>query len=221
MVLTPEQEQIGRQNFGGAVAVTRRDFLSGVTAGAAGIGALYFGYEAFVGDPVRTGFIGTGDEGNVLITEHPKDYMDIVAIADLRAAKAYQRTPLEDKVCHSCAASETLLSDSLELLSGHRIAVRFSDTTRGLLRPIYGDTRLDEAELELESVPWDLSPSVRQEPTLSPSYGTGDVAPGTLIHSGEMTMAATDVAIRGRGFDFAFTRTYRSGIVGGVSGGGA
>lgn len=84
MVLTPEQQLIGRQNFGGAVAVTRRDFLSGVTAGAAGIGALYFGYENFAGDPVRTGVIGTGDEGGILITQHPPKYMDIVAIADLR-----------------------------------------------------------------------------------------------------------------------------------------
>ena len=84
MVLTPEQEEIGRQNFGSAVAVTRRDFLSGVTAGTAGIGALYFGYREFTGDPVRTAIIGTGDEGNILITQHPPEYMDIVAIADLR-----------------------------------------------------------------------------------------------------------------------------------------
>ena len=140
---------------------------------------------------------------------------EILAIADLRAAKGYQRTDLEDKVCNGCAPNELLLSDSLELLSGHGIKVRFSESTRSLLQPIYGNTRLDEAEIGLTSVPWDLSPSVRQEPTLHPSYGTGDVAPGTLIHSGEMTMASTDVSLRGRGFDFAFTRTYRSGIVGG------
>ena len=69
MVLTPEQEQIGRQNFGGAVAVTRRDFLSGVTAGAAGIGALYFGYEDFVGDPVRTGIM-EGAQGTAGLANH-------------------------------------------------------------------------------------------------------------------------------------------------------
>jgi predicted dehydrogenase len=33
---------------------------------------------------VKVAFIGTGDEGNVLITQHPPAYMDIVAIADLR-----------------------------------------------------------------------------------------------------------------------------------------
>ena len=50
------------------------------------MGAAYFGYEKLKGKPVRTAFIGTGDEGNVLINEHPTDYMDIVAIADLRPA---------------------------------------------------------------------------------------------------------------------------------------
>jgi predicted dehydrogenase len=38
------------------------------------------------GDAVRVAIIGTGDEGNVLITEHPPEYMKIVAIADLRPA---------------------------------------------------------------------------------------------------------------------------------------
>jgi predicted dehydrogenase len=82
--LTAEQEQIGRENFSGAVGVTRRDFLAGVGAGAAGLGAAYFGYSKLAGEPVRVGFIGTGDEGGILITQHPPKYMDIVAIADLR-----------------------------------------------------------------------------------------------------------------------------------------
>ena len=84
MPLTPEQEQIGRTNFSDAVQVTRRDFLAGATAGAAGLGAAYFGYKQLAGDPIRVGFIGTGDEGNILITQHPPKYMDIVAVADLR-----------------------------------------------------------------------------------------------------------------------------------------
>ncbi len=86
MLLTPEQEKIGRENFSDAVGVTRRDFLKGAAAVGAGAGAMYFGYEKLKGKPVRTAFIGTGDEGNVLISEHPTDYMEIVAIADLRPA---------------------------------------------------------------------------------------------------------------------------------------
>lgn len=86
MLLTPEQQKIGQENFNEAVGISRRDFLATTAAGTAGLGAAYFGYGAIKGKPVRTAFIGTGDEGNILINEHPTDYMDIVAIADLRPA---------------------------------------------------------------------------------------------------------------------------------------
>ena len=84
MNLTPEQAQIGKDNFNEALAVSRRDFIKGAALGAAGLGAAYFGYKKITGDPVRVGFIGTGDEGNILITQHPDAYMNIVAVADLR-----------------------------------------------------------------------------------------------------------------------------------------
>jgi len=82
--LTPEQKQIGKDNFNEAVGINRRDFIKGLAAGVPGLGAAYFGYEALKGDPVRVGWIGCGDEGSVLLTQHPPAYMDVVAIADLR-----------------------------------------------------------------------------------------------------------------------------------------
>lgn len=85
MLLTPEQEQIGKDNFN-EVMVDRRQAMIAAAAGTTGLGAAYFGYGALKGDKVRTAFIGTGDEGNVLINEHPTDYMEIVATADLRPA---------------------------------------------------------------------------------------------------------------------------------------
>lgn len=85
MLTTPEQEKIGRDNFDQIVGqTTRRDFIKAVAAGGTGLGSIYFGYKKIEGERVKTAFIGTGDEGNVLITQHPADYMDIVAIADLR-----------------------------------------------------------------------------------------------------------------------------------------
>ena len=52
MNLTPEQREIGKQNFDEAVGTTRRDFLKGTVAaavgGGAGLGAMYFGYGAEV-----------------------------------------------------------------------------------------------------------------------------------------------------------------------------
>ena len=82
--LAPEEKQIGSDNFNEAVGLTRRKFLKGVAASTPALGGAYFGYEALKGNPVRVGWIGTGDEGSVLLTQHPPEYLDIVAIADLR-----------------------------------------------------------------------------------------------------------------------------------------
>src|SRR5918992_1016455 len=86
--LTPEEREVGRDNYHEAVSVTRRDFLLTNVLGAsalsaAGLGAAYFNYEK-VANPVRVGIIGTGDEGNVLIGALNPNYVQVVAIADIR-----------------------------------------------------------------------------------------------------------------------------------------
>ena len=87
MNLTPEEKQIGQDNYYDAVGFTRRDFLKNVVATGAisggGLGAAYFGYSK-VADPVRVGVIGTGDEGSVLIGAINPDYVQVTAIADIR-----------------------------------------------------------------------------------------------------------------------------------------
>lgn len=95
MQLTPEQKQIGRDNYYEAVGAhnaqrletTRRDFLGLSIAGGAvalgGAGAMYFNYGK-VSDRVRVGVIGTGDEGNVLIGALNPEYVECVAISDIR-----------------------------------------------------------------------------------------------------------------------------------------
>lgn len=87
MYLTPDQKLTGKQNYEEAldtIGVTRRSFLKAGAAAAVGAGGFYFGYQHLDGAPVRVGVIGTGDEGAVLMTQHPPEFMDIVAIADLR-----------------------------------------------------------------------------------------------------------------------------------------
>lgn len=85
--LTPEQKQTGQDNYYEAVGVTRRDFIKGVAAAGVvsggGLGAMYFGYGT-VKDPVRVGVIGVGDEGNVLLGGCTPEYVQVVAIADIR-----------------------------------------------------------------------------------------------------------------------------------------
>jgi predicted dehydrogenase len=95
MNLTPEQRALGKENFQNVVGseFTRRDFLAGsiaaATVGGAGLGAFYFGYSK-VNDPVRVGVIGTGDEGNVLINNITPEYIDVVAISDIRPYNIYR-----------------------------------------------------------------------------------------------------------------------------------
>lgn len=88
MHLTQEQKDLGKQNFYNVVGHTRREFLmGGLLAGAAsgaGLGAMYFGYGTKVDNPVRIGIIGTGDEGSVLIGSLNPNYVQVVAISDIR-----------------------------------------------------------------------------------------------------------------------------------------
>jgi predicted dehydrogenase len=94
MNLSPEERRIGKQNFDEAVGTTRRDFLKGsVLAGgmtAAGLGAVYFGYDGKIDDRLRVGIIGAGDEGGVLIGALNPDFIDVVAIADIRPYSLYR-----------------------------------------------------------------------------------------------------------------------------------
>ena len=68
--------------------VNRRGFiLGGVAAGVVaggGLGAFYYGYDKALGQPLRVGVIGTGDEGSVLIGNINPEFIEVKAIADIR-----------------------------------------------------------------------------------------------------------------------------------------
>jgi predicted dehydrogenase len=109
MNLSPEERAIGRENFHSAIGSehTRRDFLLGSVAAVAGTGAglgsFYFGYGRSLGEPVRIGVIGTGDEGSVLIGAHTPDYVQIKAICDIRPYNIH-------RAFHGDASSETAMA---------------------------------------------------------------------------------------------------------------
>lgn len=101
MNLTPEDRQVGRDNYYDVLTdydrltqnPNRRGFLKRVIAAggvtAAGIGALYFGYGK-PANPVRVAVIGTGDEGNVLIGSLNPDYVEVRAICDIRPSSIFR-----------------------------------------------------------------------------------------------------------------------------------
>src|SRR5579872_4372919 len=129
MALTPEEREIGKQNFQDAVGVSRRAFLK-TAATAPALGAFYFGYQELHGKPVKTGFIGTGDEGAILMTQHPADYMEIVGIADLRPSNLKRalygdgnehRIGLIKKLGHKTATGIKQYADHRELLNDPEI----------------------------------------------------------------------------------------------------
>src|ERR1700687_214418 len=90
LYLTSEQREKGKKNFTEAVernAVGRRDFMKGLLAAGAALpitAAAYFGYQKLHGNPVKVGLMGAGDEGGVLVGEHNPEYLQFVAVADIR-----------------------------------------------------------------------------------------------------------------------------------------
>jgi len=94
MNLSESQKSVGKENFTDAINVTRRDFLTGTLAAGlasgAGLGSIYFGYGRSVGNPLRVGVLGTGDEGSVLLGAHNPDYLNVVAIADIRPYNVFR-----------------------------------------------------------------------------------------------------------------------------------
>ena len=65
-------------------------------------GGFYFGYQKLAGDPLRVGFVGTGDEAGVLIGAITPDYIDVVAIADIRPYNVH-------RAFHGDQSSEAIL----------------------------------------------------------------------------------------------------------------
>ncbi len=138
---------------------------------------------------------------------------EIAVLADPRASREYERTADEDDQCVRCDQDdEGVPEDAIEILSGDFVNVWFPDALRTELQEIYSKDRIDAAQLRLASVRLDVAPAVRQEAAQNPCL-LGE-APGLLGCSGEMTQSATDLALRGRGFDFALRRTYRSQTLG-------
>ncbi|MFP6669601.1 MAG: Gfo/Idh/MocA family oxidoreductase [Pirellulales bacterium] len=112
---------------------SRRDFLRGGVAagvaGGAGLGAVYFGYSSGVRDAVRVGVIGTGDEGGVLIGAINPDYVQVVAVADIRPYNIH-------RAFHGDESSESALKSRPGLIRKYGYA---NETEARKHIEVYGD----------------------------------------------------------------------------------
>jgi predicted dehydrogenase len=132
--LTPEQRETGRANFARtADGLTRRGFLKSLAvAGAAVVpvtAAVYFGYKSVEGKPVKAALIGGGDEGGVLVGEHNPDFLQFVAVADIRPSNQKRifegdpKSPLRKgfkKVYGTEAGKIKTYENYLEMLQAHK-----------------------------------------------------------------------------------------------------
>ncbi len=88
--LTQEQKEIGKANFERMVGhhgLSRREFMKGMLATGSVLpvsAAVYFGYQKLQGRPVKAGLIGAGDEGGVLVGEHNPEFLQFIAVSDIR-----------------------------------------------------------------------------------------------------------------------------------------
>src|SRR5215469_15130189 len=87
--LTPDQRARGQANFAHtAEGLSRRGFMKSVVKSGAVLAvaapALYFGYKSIEGKPVKAVLIGGGDEGGVLVGEHNPNYLEFLAVCDIR-----------------------------------------------------------------------------------------------------------------------------------------
>ena len=95
MNLTEEERQVGIENFRAVIGSakmsgkTLKETVASELRSKHGLGAHYYGYGK-VDKPIRVGVIGTGDEGSVLIGSLNPDYVEVVAIADIRPYNIYR-----------------------------------------------------------------------------------------------------------------------------------
>ncbi len=156
----------------------------------------------------------------------------IVVLADPRAQLEYVRTSEETGrptfaghrnplACRNCDAAadvkDGLISEDaspagparrLELWSGDRIRLALAPSLKAQL-PHLAEVDLRAAGVVVDSVRGDLTPGVSQRPRITSSLGVSD-AGNVDLSSGELCLFATDLAIPGRGLDFAVERGYTS-----------
>jgi RHS repeat-associated protein len=72
------------------------------------------------------------------------------------------------------------------------------------------DDLLQRSVASARTIRLDYIDTENPEPKQNPAMGSGETAYPPYLHSGEFTMSAVDLSIKGRGFDYVFARKYES-----------
>ena len=127
--LTPEQRETGRENYARtAEGLTRRGFMKSLAvAGAAVVpvsAAVYFGYESLHGKPVKAALIGGGDEGGVLVGEHNPEFLEFIAVCDIRPSnmtRIFDGDPKVPQLAQGLQAASTATDADKQHPQVHRL----------------------------------------------------------------------------------------------------
>jgi predicted dehydrogenase len=96
MHLTPENVAVGKENFLAAIGSNLvqdsplREAINLGLASGKGLGPHYFHYGKTIEKRLRVAVLGTGDEGSVLLGAINPDFIQVVAIADIRPYNQYR-----------------------------------------------------------------------------------------------------------------------------------
>ncbi|HEY2883376.1 MAG TPA: Gfo/Idh/MocA family oxidoreductase, partial [Pirellulales bacterium] len=148
--LTPEEKALGKGNFQAAIGsdLTRREFLMGTIAAGvvsgAGLGGMYFNYKK-VENPVRIAFIGTGDEGGVLLGALTPDYVQVAAIADIRPFNQF-------RAFHGDCSSENAMKVRTGLIKKYDWKTEDNARKNVAVYEDYHDLLADKDKLGIEAV---------------------------------------------------------------------
>ena len=148
MHLTPEQKKIGKENFSAVLGsdLLQREFLhksnSDRLASGAGLGPYYYGYGK-IDKPLKVAWLGTGDEGSVLLGAINPEYIQVTAIADIRPYNVY-------RAFHGDAYSPTAMKLRCGLMA--KYGWKTEEEARKHVK-VYGDYRdLLKEEKDIEAV---------------------------------------------------------------------
>lgn len=115
MILNEQLRQIGKDNFGDALKLSRRELLPAMVT-LPSVTAFYWGYSGLKGSPVRAALIGAGGQGRSHIDSINPEYIKLVAFSDIRPSMQKKaRISLESKY-GSAARDIPLVADYRRLL---------------------------------------------------------------------------------------------------------